>query len=98
MSSYKEVYRCKDCGKIFDTVNAGLLNAVEICPKCGARLGRISPMSSALAPLTGGDGFIMSSHCERVIARKRLFRWQVRPTDQAETDEENDREEGYTDG
>lgn len=76
MGSYKEVSRCKECGKIYDR------GVPKICMKCGTQLGSTAALSWLL-----GNGLIVTdpNKVKKVIARRRLFRWQIRRPEQTAT-------------
>ena len=62
MAGYREVFRCKECGKIYE-------NGIPyICQKCGTKIGTETPIILAVA---------LTDNCENVIAKKTLFGWKV---------------------
>jgi len=63
MGKWIEVFRCKFCGKIYKFIDIPC-----ICEKCGERLGI----------LFGSIFFRNYKNCEKAIARKILFWWQVK--------------------
>lgn len=75
MSEWKEVKRCKECGKVYDK------GIPEICVKCGARFGT----ASAFMALFGQRRVLRSSKCETVVAKRTLFGWKVREAVEDET-------------
>lgn len=66
MSKYREVRRCKECGKIYSQ------NVPEICSKCGAELA----YRSMFDLMTGLRSF--TDKCEKVVARRKLLRWEIK--------------------
>lgn len=73
MSNWKEVCRCKDCGRVYPE------SIPYICKVCGARIGK---ESSILTQALGGGPVTLTDKCEKVIARKKLFGWEVRGNDE----------------
>lgn len=68
MRDYKEVARCRNCGKIYEH------GIPYICSKCGVELGTPTPM---ILQMMGSKAVTLTENCEKVIARKRMFRWEV---------------------
>lgn len=65
MSKWKEVVRCKNCGKIYP-------RAVPlICEKCGTEIAK----RDSFWEILGIDG-IMTDNAEKVIARRKLLGWE----------------------
>jgi len=62
MGKWIEVFRCRHCGKIYKS------DIPCICEKCGERLGS----------LYGTIFFRNIRNCEKAIARKIVFWWQVK--------------------
>ncbi len=79
MRGYKTVSRCKDCGKIYEK------GIPYICSKCGAEIGRPTPM---LLQMMGSGEVTLTEKCEKVIARKSLFGWKVRENSEPEVKQE----------
>lgn len=70
MGRWMKVIRCKKCGKIFKR------GAVpEICPKCGTCLVTSGWLSRII--LGPGKKTPDPDKCELIIARRRLFGWQI---------------------
>jgi Archaea-specific RecJ-like exonuclease, contains DnaJ-type Zn finger domain len=59
---YKQVIRCKSCGKIFSK------NVPFTCPKCGVILKWQSVVF----------GNLLTNKSENVIAKRKLFKWIVK--------------------
>ena len=71
MGSYKEVTQCIKCKKIYSK------GIPYICKKCGAKIGR-KPTDIEISfnhYLLGR--VILTENAKKVIARKRLFKWEV---------------------
>lgn len=69
MSKYRYVSRCKVCGKIYP------MGISRVCSKCGTTLGVESS-------ILGNGKLRLTNNCERVIARKKLFKgWEVKEND-----------------
>ncbi len=79
MGKYIKVCRCKECGKIYGN---GL---PYICSKCGAELGRPTPMR---IQMMGFGDVTLTKNCETVIARKGVFGWKVREKPEPEVKQE----------
>lgn len=71
MGDWKEVNRCTECGKIYEC------GIPRICKKCGVVLGT---NDSFMRLLFGKNLLIRTNKCEKVIARRRFFGWQIRKT------------------
>lgn len=61
MRGYKQVSRCKDCGKIYDK------GIPYICSKCGAEIGKPTP--TILQMMECGE-VTLTEKCEKVVAKK----------------------------
>lgn len=73
MGEWKEVCRCRDCGRIYP-------NGIPyICKVCGARIGKAT---SILTQAFGGGEVTLTDKCEKAVARKKLFGWEVRPNEE----------------
>lgn len=68
MNKWKEVMRCKACGKVYDGP------IPEICVKCGTRLGTVS----AFMALFGQRQVLRTDKCELVIAKRTPLGWKIR--------------------
>lgn len=79
MGEYIKVCRCRDCGKIYEK------GIPYICSKCGAEIGRPTPM---LLQMMGSGEVTLTEKCEKVIARKSLFGWKVRENSEPEVKQE----------
>jgi hypothetical protein len=77
MADWKRVNRCKECEEIYQ-------NGIPyICRKCGAEIGKPTPM---LLQALGHGEVTLTDKCEQVIAKKTLFGWKVRESEE-KTDE-----------
>lgn len=61
MRGYKQVSRCKDCGKIYDK------GIPYICSKCGAEIGKPTP---TILQMMGCGEVTLTEKCEKVVAKK----------------------------
>lgn len=69
MDGYREVSRCKECGKIYE-------NGIPyICKKCGTKIGTETPI---IVQALGYKKVTLTDNCEKVIAKKTLFGWKVK--------------------
>lgn len=69
MDGYREVFRCKECGKIYE-------NGIPyICKKCGTEIGTETPI---IFQALGHKKVTLTDNCEKVIAKKTLFGWKVK--------------------
>ena len=75
MGRWVEVFRCKECGKIFKD------KIPSLCPKCGEHLCR----SDGFMLLIWGGRLRDPNKCEKVVARRRIFGWQIRQPEQTAT-------------
>lgn len=80
MSGYKEVCRCKECGKIYEK------GIPYLCTKCGTRIG--APTLFLIQAL-GGDQVTLTDKCEKIIAKKTLFGWKIRKSEGVRMNESN---------
>ena len=81
MAGYREVYRCKECGKIYG-------NRIQyICDKCGAGIGIKNP---EILQVFGVDEVTLTDKCEKIIAKKTLFGWKVKRQNTSEGSESDD--------
>jgi len=69
MGNWKKVKRCLECGKIYEN------GIPDVCKKCGAVLVTENML---IRMILGSDYLLQTDRCETVIARRRLFRWQIR--------------------
>lgn len=78
MVGYRVVSRCKECGKIYE-------NGIPyICNKCGARIGIKTP--EILQALGHGE-VTLTDKCEKIIAKRVLFGWKVKDSDDSKEEE-----------
>lgn len=81
MAGYREVYRCKECGKIYE-------NGIPyICQKCGTEIGTETPI---ILQALGYKEATLTNNCEKVIAKKTLFGWKVKRQNTSEGSESDD--------
>ncbi len=79
MGYFREVARCKKCGKIYQ-------NGIPIfCYKCGTKLGEEFPTIPFPTSYFGimvnelNQGKLkLTDNCEKVIARRKLFGWEIK--------------------
>jgi hypothetical protein len=77
MADWKRVSRCKECGMVYP-------NGIPyICGKCGTEIGRPTPI---LLQTLGYGEVSLTNKCEHVTAKKKLFGWKVRESEE-KTDE-----------
>lgn len=69
MGNWKKVKRCLECGKIYEN------GIPSVCKKCGTILGTKNML---IQLILGSDYLIQTDSCETVIARRRLYGWQIR--------------------
>ena len=82
MAGYREVCRCKECGKIYE-------NGIPyICERCGAEIGTKTP--DFFQALLGHGEVTLTDNCEMVIAKKTLFGWKVKRQNTSEGSESDD--------
>ena len=78
MAGYREVCRCKECGKIYP-------NGIPyICEKCGTEIGTETPI---IFQALGHREVTLTDKCEKVIAKKTLFGWKVKDSDNSKDEE-----------
>ena len=78
MAGYREVFRCKKCGKIYG-------NGIPyICQKCGTEIGTETPI---IFQALGHKAVTLTDNCENVIAKKTLFGWKIKASDDSEAEE-----------
>lgn len=79
MGKFKELIRCKKCGKIYE-------NGIPIiCYKCGVELGE-EPISIPFPTSYFGlmvnemnkGKLKITDNCERIVARRKLFHWEIK--------------------
>ena len=69
MGRYREVFRCMECGKIYE-------NGIPyICDKCGARIGIKTP---EILQAFGSGEVTLTDKCENIIEKWTLFGWNVK--------------------
>lgn len=69
MGDYKEVCRCRECGRIYE-------NGIPyICKGCGAKIG--TP-TAIIFQAMGHGSVTLTDKCEKVIAKKTILGWKVR--------------------
>lgn len=83
MGKWKEVWRCKNCGKVYQT------EIPEICIKCGERLGT----ASNFLAMFGISRVLQTDKCEKVIAKRTLLGWKVRSSEDSATQEQEQEQE-----
>lgn len=79
MGKFKEVAQCKKCGKIYQ-------NGIPIfCYKCGSELREELPTIPFPTSYFGlmvnekAKGKLrLTDNCEKVIARRKMFRWEIK--------------------
>ena len=70
MGDYMRVSRCKVCGKIYSD------GIPYICRKCGTEIGTPTPI---IFQALGHEEVTLTENCEKVIAKKTMFGWKVKP-------------------
>lgn len=75
MGKYREVYRCKSCEKIYAK------NIPYFCDRCGMKIGRPTPI---IIQMLGAAEVTPTEQCEKVLARKNIFGWKVRESEESE--------------
>lgn len=80
MANWKNVYRCKECGKVFEK------EVPFICSKCGTEM-RKEP--TLLEEILGMSFLLNTDKCEKVIAKRKLFKWVVKNDNEGEQSNEN---------
>lgn len=71
MGGFKKVNRCKKCGKIYPH---GL---PLICKRCGAEIAREPTANELIFNHSLQFKVILTKNAEKVIARRRFFKWEV---------------------
>ncbi len=79
MGKFKEVARCKKCGKIYQ------YGIPSFCYKCGVELGEELPTIPFPTSYFGlmineeAKGKLkLTDNCEKVIARRKLLKWEIK--------------------